>query len=153
MANFQHVEVARVFGAAPDALWSIYTDHAGWKDWAGPAFRGAHLKTRGAPDPNGSGAVRCFGSGPLQVLEEIVDFEAPKRMTYRLISPGPLADHFGEVLFDPLPGPGAGQRTRITWRCRFRSRIPGLGPLLRIGVERLFRGVLGSLAGRFPAAD
>jgi hypothetical protein len=126
MAGFQHVEVSRSYDATPEALWRVYTDHAGWKRWAGPAFRQARLQREGAPDPNGSGAVRAFGSGPLRALEEIVDFEPPAR-------------------------PGRGPRTRLVWRCRFRSRLPGLGPLLRIGIERLFRSVLEALARRFPA--
>ena len=65
-------------------------------------------------------------------------------MTYRVVRGGiPLRDHQGEVLF--LPDAGG---TRVVWRCRFESKIPGLGPLLRVIVTRVFRGALEGLAAR-----
>lgn len=63
-------------------------------------------------------------------------------MDYRVIAgPVPMAEHHGEVLFER-----EGQGTRIRWRVSFRSRIPGAGGLLRIGLGLLFRRVLARLA-------
>ena len=70
-----------------------------------------------------------------------MDFEPPKRMTYRLVGGiMPIRDHFGEVLFETN-----GDGTRIVWRCRFESKIPGLGWLLRRGVTGFFKGALKGL--------
>jgi hypothetical protein len=77
----------------------------------------------------------------------VLEFEPPRRMTYRVVSGGlPMKDHLGEVLFEP---DGAG--TRVVWRCRFASRIPGLGGLQQRLVTRFFRAALDGLARRhFP---
>ena len=68
-------------------------------------------------------------------------------MTYRLVSGGlPMKDHLGEVTFEP-----DGEGTRVVWRCRFDSRIPGLGGLLQRFVTRFFESALEGLARRhFP---
>ena len=51
-----------------------------------------------------------------------------------------MTDHLGEVLFESRDG-----GTDVTWRCRFRSRVPGLGGLIRLGIGRVFRGALRGL--------
>jgi uncharacterized protein YndB with AHSA1/START domain len=118
----------------------VYTDHASWAEWAGG--RASRLERPGDPAPNGVGCVRVLGPGPLAAHEEILSFEPPKRMTYRIVGGGaPFRDHLGEVAFEP-----DGDGTRIVWRCRFESKIPGLGRFFRFMVSRLFRGVLDGLA-------
>jgi uncharacterized protein YndB with AHSA1/START domain len=141
----QEVEVTRRFAAPPQAVWDVYTDHAGWKEWAG--FRSSWLEVRGDPDPNGTGAVRGFGSGGIRVFEEVLEFDPPRRMTYRVVRGGlPMKNHLGEVVFEP-----DGEGTRVVWRCRFESRIPGLGGPMRRFVARVFRNGLEGLARlRFP---
>jgi uncharacterized protein YndB with AHSA1/START domain len=137
----QQVEVVRRFDAPPERVFAVYTDHAGWSRWAGVGS--SRLAVPGQPDPNGTGAVRVLGTGPLAVREEVLDFDPPKRMTYRLVGGGILRDHLGEVLFEPDAG-----GTRIVWRCRFESAVPGLGPLLRAIVTRVFHRALAGLAER-----
>jgi uncharacterized protein YndB with AHSA1/START domain len=141
----QHIEVTRRFAAPPQAVWDVYTDHAGWRDWAG--IGPSELVREGSPQRNGVGAVRALGSRPARALEEVLEFEPPKRMTYRLVGGVPLLrDHLGEVRFEP-----DGDGTRVVWRCRFESRIPGLGGVLRGFVTRMFRRALDGLAReRFP---
>lgn len=141
----QQVEVTRRFDAEPQAVWDVYTDHVGWADWGG--MISARIERPGDPPPNGAGCIRVLGPGPLAAVEEILSFEPPKRMTYRIVRGGlPLRDHFGEVDF---AREGAG--TRIVWRCRFDSKIPGLGGFFRFMITRLFRGVLDGMAKRhFP---
>jgi len=139
----QQVEIERHFEASPAQVWKLYTDHAGWSTWAG--LGRARLETEGHPDRNGTGAVRCFTTGPVSVFEEVLTFEPPKRMTYRVVRGGIpiMKDHLGEVLLEP---DGAG--TRLIWRCRFDSKIPGLGAPMRWLVTRLFQRALEGLARR-----
>jgi len=142
----QEVRVEHRYAASPQAVWDVYTDHAGWHEWAGmPESR---VVTPGTPDPNGTGCVRQLGAGPGRALEQVVDFEPPKRMTYRLVGGKlPMRDHLGEVLFEP-----DGDGTRIVWRCRFESGIPGLGWALRLAVTAFFRHALKGLERvHFPA--
>ena len=136
----QNVEVVRTFPAEPQAVWDVYTNHVGWNAWAG--LQHSSLKEEGQPDRNGTGAVRCLGSFGMNAYEEILEFDPPKRMTYRVVKGGlPMKDHLGEVLFEAL-----GEGTRITWRCRFDSRVPGLGPFMRLFIARFFRTALQGLA-------
>ena len=141
----QSVEVARHFAAPVAEVWRVYTDHAGWSAWAG--FSKSWLETEGRTDRNGAGAVRGFSSGRLTVFEEILEFDPPKRMTYRVMKGGPpMKNHHGEVLCEP-----EGDGTLVTWRCRFDSRIPGMGWLMRVFVTRVFRTALDGLAAHaFP---
>ncbi len=136
----QHVEVVRTFTASPEKVWDAYTDHSGWSGWAG--LQHSALETEGREDRNGTGAVRSLGSYGLNAYEEILEFEPPKRMTYRVIRGGlPMKDHFVEVLFKRV-----GEATEVTWRCRFNSRVPFLGPLMRMYIIRFFRTALDGLA-------
>lgn len=141
----QHVEVVRRFPAPPQAVWDVYTDHAGWQEWSGLGRSSLHRE--GEPHRDGVGAVRCFANGPLKVYEEVVEFEPPKRMAYRIVRGGlPMKNHLGEVHFEP-----DGDGTRVIWRCRFESKIPGLGGLMRSFITRIFRNALEGLARqRFP---
>ncbi len=136
----QRVEVQRVFNAPIDTVWARYTDHVGWTRWAGLGT--VRLDRQGTPAPNGVGAVRAISSAGVTVYEEVLTFEPPKRMTYRVVKGGiPIKDHLGEVLFE-----ARGDGTLITWRCQFESKIPGLGVLFRILITRLFSKALTGLS-------
>jgi len=134
------VEVTRTFSAKPEQVWKVYTDHAGWSAWSGMTH--SSLEVQGKPHKNGTGAVRCLGSRGMNIFEEILDFEPPRRMTYRVVKERlGMKNHLGEVLFEP-----SGNGTKITWRCRFDSKIPGLGPVMRVLITRVFRTALDGLA-------
>jgi uncharacterized protein YndB with AHSA1/START domain len=136
----QHVEVKRVIDAPIETVWNRYTDHVSWTEWAG--LGKVTLDRRGDPPPNGVGCVRVISSAGVKVYEEVLSFEPPRRMTYRVVRGGlPFRDHLGEVSFEPR-----GEGTLVTWRCRFDSRIPGLGGLFRLFITRLFRNALEGLA-------
>jgi uncharacterized protein YndB with AHSA1/START domain len=137
----QQIEVVRRFDAPPERVFAVYTDHAGWSRWAGVGS--SRLEVPGHPHRNGTGAVRVIGTGAFAAREEVLDFDPPKRMTYRLVGSGILRGHLGEVLFEPDAG-----GTRVVWRCRFESAVPGLGPILRAIVTRVFRRALAGLAER-----
>jgi hypothetical protein len=70
-------------------------------------------------------------------------------MTYRLVKGGlPLKNHQGEVVFEPEDG-----GTRVIWRCRFDSGVPGLGGLLRWYIARFFRTTLDRFASYVLTGD
>jgi uncharacterized protein YndB with AHSA1/START domain len=141
------VEVRRHIQGPRPAVWALYTDHVSWTDWAGVGR--VRLAREGDPPPNGVGCVRAITNAGLTVQEEVLEFEPPKRMAYTVLKGGlPMKDHRGEVTFED-----DGDGTLIVWRCRFRSRIPGLGPALRAIVNRVFTRALAGLARRFPASS
>jgi len=138
----QRVEVQQRIAAPIETVWDRYTDHASWTDWAG--LGRVRLEREGVPPPNGVGCVREISSAGVAVYEEVLTFDRPHRMTYRVVRGGlPIRDHLGEVVFEARDG-----ATLVTWRCQFNSRIPGLGGVFRLVITRLFRNALSSLARR-----
>jgi hypothetical protein len=139
----QHVEVQQLIAAPIDAVWAQYTDHVSWTQWAG--IGRVRLEREGTPAPNGVGCVREISNLGVKLYEEVVSFDAPRRMTYRVVRGAvPISDHLGEVVFESRDG-----GTLVTWRVQFNSRIPGLGGLIRAYLTRLFRTALTGLSRRF----
>lgn len=137
----QQVRVTRQVAGPREAVWSLYTDHLSWNAWAN--IGKVRLAREGSPSPNGVGCIRVISAGGISAYEEVLSFDPPERMTYRLVRGGlPIKDHLGEVCFEEA---GAGLTT-VTWGCRFESRIPGLGFLWRAIVAKVFRDTLESLA-------
>lgn len=138
----QHVEVRQLITAPIQVVWDQYTDHVSWTDWAG--LGRVRLEREGVPAPNGVGCVREISNFGVKVYEEVLSFEPPRRMTYRILRGGlPIRDHLGEIVFEPRDG-----GTLATWRCQFVSRVPGLGGVFQAFVTRLFRNALRNLARR-----
>lgn len=136
----RYVEVQQVIEAPVQAVWDRYTDHVSWTDWAGVGT--VRLDRTGVPPPNGVGSVRAISSAGVKVFEEVVSFDPPRRMTYRVVKGGiPIKDHLGEVVFEPHE-----RGTLVTWRCQFNSRVPGLGLALQLLVTRIFRNALRGLS-------
>lgn len=133
------IHVAQHIAAPREQVWAFYTDHAGWTAWAGT---GRVVLTReGDEHRDGVGCVRAIGVG-MKVLEEVVAFEAPERMVYRVVGGAvPMRDHEGEVSFEEEPG-----GTLVTWRCRFEPTIIGTGWLMQRTVNVFFARILSRLA-------
>jgi hypothetical protein len=106
------------------------------------------LARTGDPPPNGVGCIRVISTFGVSVEEEILSFEAPARMTYRVIRGGlPIKNHLGEVRFEEDGG-----ATIVTWQCRFDSKVPGLGFLWKAIITKVFGDTLKALARQpFPA--
>ena len=145
-----NVRVTRKVAAPREQVWAVYTDHVSWQDWSG--IGRVRLERRGAPTPNGVGCVRVISSYGVSVHEEILSFDPPSRMTYRVIRGGiPIKNHLGEVVFDEDPASDA--TTVLTWSCRFDSKIPGFDFLWCRIVEKVFRDTLDAMIrNRFPAS-
>lgn len=134
------VEVERRIDAPVDRVWSVYTDWSGWTSWA--RLGRVRVSRVGDHDGNGVGAIRSINNFGYVIDEEIVAFEPPHRVVYRVAGGRiPMRNHEGEVVLVP-----EGNATRVTWRCRFESTLPGIGPIMRRVVEVVFRHVLGRLA-------
>jgi uncharacterized protein YndB with AHSA1/START domain len=144
----QTVKVIQTINAPVQAVWDRYTDHVSWSEWA--SFGTVQLERAGTPLSNGVGCVRVFSNAGLKVVyEEVLSFEPPRRLTYRIVrGPVPVRDYRGEVLFEPTAG-----GTRIIWRCQFDSKIPGLGGLFRVLITRKFRNALAGLGRTMFASE
>lgn len=135
----QEVEAAEWIQAPRSRVWARYTDHASWTDWAG--IGRARLDRQGAQDRDGVGCVRVIRNLGVAVYEEVTEFDSPRYMAYRVLRGGlPMKNHFGEVVFHERDG-----GTLVEWRCRFDSRLPGLGKPMGWIVAGVFRRVLKNL--------
>jgi hypothetical protein len=99
------------FEAPPERVFELLTDHVGFGRALGEDIR---LERPGVPPPNGLGAVRAIHARGLTIREEVVAWEAPRAMDYRVVSGAPLQNHIGEIRIVP-DGTGA----RLDYRIRF----------------------------------
>jgi len=108
------LEIDQHFSAPPEKVFAAVTDHKRIEDWQ----KGTRvtIEKPGVPPPNGLGAVRKIRGGPITVYEEVVRWEAPYIMDYRLIRGFPLRDHLGELRLQPTPEGG----TMLYYRIRYR---------------------------------
>lgn len=137
------VEVRSRIRAPRERVFEVYTDHLSWNEWA--RIGRVRLEREGTPRPNGVGCVRVISANGISVYEEVVEFQRPTRMRYRVVRGGlPVRDHLGTVEF--LDDNGG---TQVVWSCRFESKIPGLGILWRAIIAKVFRDTLRGLE-RYP---
>jgi uncharacterized protein YndB with AHSA1/START domain len=125
MSRLRHYTFARHVEADPATVWNVISDHAGMPLWT--PFRKSVLETPGHPSPNGVGAVRALYLFGPPIREEIVGFEPPRRLRYRLLSGLPFSNYVGEITVEP-EGPGS----RVCTDIRFTTHIPGtqlFGPI------------------------
>jgi uncharacterized protein YndB with AHSA1/START domain len=137
------IEVQRTINAPRERVWARYTDHRSWPQWTGLGPMQVTLSPEGTPMPDGVGCVRVVrGLGMEIVAEEVLVFEPPACMVYRIVrGGGPIRDHEGEVRME-----AQGDGTLVTWRCRFEGSLPGVAPILRVALTGVFRRVLAGLA-------
>jgi uncharacterized protein YndB with AHSA1/START domain len=125
------IHLQQRFQAPPERTFATVTDHEGMPAWVPAKVR---LVKQGAPDRNGLGAVRRVSARGLVVQEEVVRWEPPRAMDYRVIGLSPLRDHLGEMRFSP---DGAG--TLLDYRIRFRVPWYFGGALLGAYIEKTLR--------------
>jgi len=126
----------RVRIAAPiERVWDVLTDHDGMAAWGG--FDRITLTRDGAPERNGYGAQRTLKGSTGTMVEEVVGWNPPHALRYRVVEGSPVVCHQGEIRLAR-----AGEGTYVQWTIRFRPRIPGTGPLLRSMLDRMAREVV-----------
>lgn len=76
------------------------------------------LERAGAPTPDGVGAIRRLGFGPMGSREEVVAFEPPTHLGYVLLSGLPISGYRSDVHLAPTEDGG----TAIEWVSSFDAR-------------------------------
>ncbi len=124
--------------APPNVTWQVIADHEAMSEWAGigPVRR----ILDGAPEPNGRGAQRVLNIGG-KIIEQVIADNPPSSYRYRIIKGSPFVCHQGELLLRPH-----GDGTAVTWKIRFRPRIPFTGRLIAAGFSRALNRMM---TGRF----
>lgn len=122
--------------ASAQELWDVLSTHEGMPEWFGPV-RKVVLDPPGRDERNGLGAVRHIHAvGPV-VVEEVVEWDAPRHYVYKLLRGAPIRKHRGQVNVEETD-----RGCRATWRIEFEPVIPLSGLLLRPLMTRLARSLL-----------
>ena len=129
------IECKVSISAPIDKVWSVLADHEGMAAWSG--FDPVTVVQPGAPDRNGYGAERRMRGPAGTVVEQVVGWEPPRLLRYRVVKGSPFVCHQGEIRLTP-----AGSATELQWVIRFRPRLLGTGRLLRGLLARLVRTAL-----------
>src|SRR3954454_5240086 len=125
--------------AAPETVFAVLADGAGWSRWAGPMIVRSWWEREGTPAPGGVGAIRALGTKHVGSREEIVAYDPPGHLAYTILSGLPVRDYRADVRLSPE---SAG--TRIVWGGTFTPKLPGTGRLLR----RFMLTTIGSFSRR-----
>ena len=68
----------------------------------------------------------------MNVREQLIGWDAPFSLRYRLVKGAPIICHQGNVDLQPIPG-----GTELTWKIRYRPKIPGTASIVRRAMEKL----------------
>jgi uncharacterized protein YndB with AHSA1/START domain len=132
------------FAAPPARVFEAITDHVAFGRFMGADIR---VEREGTPPPNGLGARRVVRARGTAVREEVVRWEPPHAMDYRVVSGAPLRDHLGTIRIAP-DGAGA----RVTYRIRFDWPWWGGGAFVGDRIARTLEREITAGLGRMAAA-
>lgn len=128
MVNTTFASVTRI-DAPVAAVWEVMTDHVRYARWG--SAKTVIIERPGTPAPNGLGAIRCFQAGPMKVREEVIAWEPPTRMTYRLNSKQMTKTYTSKMVLRDEGGV-----TVLEWSSTFEPRVPGTSAVVRRIYER-----------------
>lgn len=124
-----HVE--RRFAKPPERIFAYLAEHENLADVFGARI--TRLRDGQDGERNGVGSVRQLRIGPLPPFEETVtEFDAPRRIVYRITRGSPLRDHLGVMTFAPSDDGG----TQFVYDIRLGSPVPGLAAIVRASLTR-----------------
>lgn len=122
--RLSHVHVVHEFRAPVQRVFAYLAEHEN----LGELFGTRVERVRdGELQRNGVGSCRRLSFGGLLPFEETVTSFAPdERIAYRITRGTPMREHEGVMAFASTEGGG----TRLDYRIRFGSPVPGLAPLV-----------------------
>jgi uncharacterized protein YndB with AHSA1/START domain len=132
MASFPFT---RAIAAPAETVFEVLTDHSRYAEIT--PLRRSELEREGEPAPNGVGAIRRLTAIGPPLREEVVAYDAPRRMSYTLLSGAPLRDHLGTVELSAEDG-----STRMVYAVRTQPTLPVVGPLVVAVVKQSVKGLV-----------
>jgi uncharacterized protein YndB with AHSA1/START domain len=137
----QTARMAITFDVPIELVWEVLTDYAGYARFPGVAA--ARVLKPGHEQPAGVGAIREVEQAGSVFIEEIVEFEPPRMLAYKIVSsrPIPIAHEIGRVRLTPRGG-----RTELEWETTAALDVPLIGSLfaypMRLIIQRSFGHIL-----------
>lgn len=126
--------VRREIAAPPEIAFETITDHRRYPEFT--PLRRVELERHGAEAPNGVGAIRALHLFGPPVREEVIDYEAPVRFSYRILSGAPVRSLIGTVLVAATPA-GSLMTYEMLIEPRIRFSGPPLARTMEIAIRRL----------------
>jgi hypothetical protein len=129
----QKIDINMEFRRPVGELFALLSDH----EKMGPILGATVKRTRDGKDSlNGLDSVRTLNIGPLPSFDETVTaFEKDKLVEYKITRGSPLKNHKGVMQFYPSGSGGS----KLHYTIKFVSKIPLLGPVVRVGLENSIR--------------
>ena len=76
--------------------------------------------------------------GPsMNVREQVLGWNPPRSLDYRLMEGAPISCHQGHVELKPVEG-----GTELTWSIRYRAKIPGTSGIVRRAMDKMLAEAL-----------
>ncbi len=118
------ISVERLIDKPIQDVFSKISDHASYSKFKG--IDDSSLIKKGLDNENGLGAIREIVSAAGTLHEEIVGFEPPYFMAYKIVysKPLPYNHEMGEIRLTEKEG-----KTHVHWQSKGYIKIPFLGPL------------------------
>ncbi len=125
------ISVSQEFNVPREEVFAIIADP--FKIAAINSYGVERIKDSTGDDINGVGSVRRLKMGIFSSIDEAITvFDVPDLIEYRVLSGVPVKNHVGRIKFVDI---GNG-RSRVDIFIQFDSIFPGLGSILRIGLQR-----------------
>jgi uncharacterized protein YndB with AHSA1/START domain len=129
--RLQHVHVTHTFAQPVERVFAFLSEHEN----LGAIFSPLQVKRvrDGATERNGVGSTRRLSLFGLLPFDETVTEVVPdERIVYTITNGGPMRDHEGVMAFSAGPNGGS----RLDYRIRFSSPVPGLAAIVKRAVTR-----------------
>ena len=138
----QRVHVVQDFPQPVEELFAYLSEHEHLEQLFGARVR--RLTDGSDGTRNGVGSSRELRVGPTPpFVETIVEVVPDELIRYRITEGGVLKHHEGVMRFSATP---AG--SRLDYTIDFDGRLPGIGPLVRAGLQRsIAKGLRAHAAG------
>lgn len=138
----QQVHVTQDFSDPVEELFAYLSEHENLSPLFGAKVRRLSDGTDGTR--NGAGSARELRIGPLPPFVETNQEVIPNELIrYRITKGGVLRDHEGVMRFSRQ-----GTGSRLDYTITFDGKVPGLGPVVKVGLTRNVSAGLRKLAER-----
>lgn len=138
----QRVHVVQDVSQPVDQLFAYLSEHENLEPFFGARIRRLTDGTDGTR--NGVGSSRELRIGPTPpFVETVVEVVPNELIRYRITKGGVVKDHEGVMRFSSTP-----TGSRLDYTIDFDGKLPGLGPLVRAGMERTITKALRAYAAR-----
>lgn len=115
--------------APVEEVWPLVAEVARWKDWS--FVDRSELDVEGAPVPDAVGAVRSLTRYGVGSKEEVVAWDPPSHLGYRILKGFPVRDYRADVVLTEAGRAAGANRAAAPWspgRC-------GSSPAIRVPVR------------------